>query len=180
MHFPDTNMVFQTAIDFYESIGFERDEILRYYNCIDEDGVIGDYRIKVHGVKSMANTIGATSLGGLAKMCEFAARDGQIDRIKALTPILIEELDTMKSRLGALSADVSKPMLDDMDELFALLEMLKMAIMTHDSEQADNTMKQIMSYSYADDVQAKLDHLNLHIVNLEEEEAILDIEDLQS
>ncbi|MBQ3773034.1 MAG: hypothetical protein II833_01455, partial [Pseudobutyrivibrio sp.] len=36
LHFLDTNMVYQTAIDFYDSIGFERDEILRYYNSIDE------------------------------------------------------------------------------------------------------------------------------------------------
>ena len=180
LHFPDTNMVFQTAVDFYDSIMFERDEILRYYKDIDSGNTLEDYRIKVHAVKSMANTIGATALGGLAKTCEFAAKDNNIDRIKAITPILIEELEIMHERLKVLSSDVEKPKLEDIDELFALLEMLKMSIMTHDSEQADNIMKQIMSYSYDDDKQVKLEQLNLRIMNLEDDEALADIEELQS
>lgn len=180
LHFPDTNMVFQTAVDFYDSIMFERDEILRYYKDIDSGNTLEDYRIKVHAVKSMANTIGATALGGLAKTCEFAAKDNNIDRIKAITPILIEELEIMHDRLKVLSSDVEKPKLEDIDELFALLEMLKMSIMTHDSEQADNIMKQIMSYSYEEDKQIKLEQLNLRIMNLEEDEALADIEELQS
>ena len=180
LHFPDTNMVFQTAVDFYDSIMFERDEILRYYKDIDGGNTLEDYRIKVHAVKSMANTIGATALGGLAKTCEFAAKDNNIDRIKAITPILIEELEIMHDRLKVLSSDVEKPKLEDIDELFALLEMLKMSIMTHDSEQADNIMKQIMSYSYEEDKQIKLEQLNLRVMNLEEDEALADIEELQS
>ena len=180
LHFPDTNMVFQTAVDFYDSIMFERDEILRYYKDIDSGNTLEDYRIKVHAVKSMANTIGATALGGLAKTCEFAAKDNNIDRIKAITPILIEELEIMHDRLKVLSSDVEKPKLEDIDELFALLEMLKMSIMTHDSEQADNIMKQIMSYSYEEDKQIKLEQLNLRIMNLEDDEALADIEELQS
>lgn len=179
LHFPDSNMVYQSALDFYESIGFERDEVLRYYNNLD-DSVLEDYRIKVHGIKSMANTIGATALGGLAKLCEFAARDGDIDRVKVLTPILMDELDNMKDRLSVLASEVEKPQMDDMDDLFGLLEMLKIAIMTHDSEAADNNMRQIMAFSYEDDIQKKIEHLNSHIINLEDEEALVDIEELQS
>jgi len=180
LHFPDTNMVYQTAVDYYNSIEFERDEILRYYTDIDAENTLEDYRIKVHGVKSMSNTIGATAIGALAKMCEYAARDGQIDRIKVLTPVLIEELDNMKARLEVLCSDVEKPLMEDMEDLFGLLEMLKMALMTHDSEQADNIMKQITAFSYDSEMQTRIDHLNMHIINLEEEEAISEIEELQT
>ena len=179
LHFPDTNMVYQTAIDFYESIGFERDEVLRYYNSLD-DSILEDYRIKVHSIKSMSNTIGATALGGLAKLCEYAARDHDLERIKVLTPIFLEELDIMRDRLSVLASDVEKPKIEDLDDLFGMLEMLKMAIMTHDSESADNNMKQIMAFSYEDDIQARLDHLNKHIINLEDDEALADINELQS
>ncbi len=178
LHFPDTNMVYQTAVDFYESIGFERDDLLRYYNDI-EDSTLEDYRIKVHGIKSMSNTIGATGLGALAKLCEFAARDGDIDRIRALNPVLIEEIDAMKSRLSVLSSQVEKPKMEDMDDLFGMLEMLKMALKIHDSEQADNNMKQIMSFSYSEEIQERINDLNQHIINFEEEEALADIADLQ-
>ena len=179
LHFPDSNMVYQTAIDFYDSIGFERDELLRYYNNLDES-ILEDYRIKVHGIKSMSNTIGATALGGVAKLLEYAARDGDIERVRIMTPILIEELDSMQSRLSVLTSDVAKPQMEDMDNLFALLEMLKMSIMTNDSEAADNNMKQIMSYTYDEDIQTKLNHLNLHVMNLEIDEALEDIDKLQS
>ena len=179
LHFPDSNMVYQTAIDFYDSIGFERDELLRYYNNLDES-ILEDYRIKVHGIKSMSNTIGATALGGVAKLLEYAARDGDIERVRIMTPILIEELDSMQSRLSVLTSDVAKPQMEDMDNLFALLEMLKMSIMTNDSETADNNMKQIMSYTYDEDIQTKLNHLNLHVMNLEIDEALEDIDKLQS
>ena len=97
-----------------------------------------------------------------------------------LTPILLEEMDSMKSRLAVLSSDVEKPKMEDMDDLFALLEMLKMAIMTHDSEAADNNMKQIMSFAYEGDVQERLEHLNIHVMNLEDDEALADIEKLQN
>ena len=179
LHFPDSNMVYQSAIDFYDSIGFERDELLRYYNNLDES-ILEDYRIKVHGIKSMSNTIGATALGGVAKLLEYAARDGDIERVRIMTPILIEELDSMQSRLSVLTSDVAKPQMEDMDNLFALLEMLKMSIMTNDSEAADNNMKQIMSYTYDEDIQTKLNHLNLHVMNLEIDEALEDIDKLQS
>ena len=55
-----------------------------------------------------------------------------------------------------------------------------MAIMTHDSEAADNNMKQIMSFSYDEDVQERLEHLNIHVMNLEDDEALADIEKLQN
>ncbi|QFJ54846.1 ATP-binding protein [Pseudobutyrivibrio xylanivorans] len=179
LHFPEANMVFQTAVDFYDSIGYEREEVLNFYNSLDDGFPLEDYRIKVHAIKSMANTIGATALGGLAKLCEFAARDNDIERIRVLTPILLEEMDVMKDRLSVLNSDVEKPLLEDMDELFALLEMLKMSIKSHNSEQGDNIMKQIMAFSYPADIQGKIEHLNLHIVNLEDEEALNDIYDLQ-
>lgn len=179
LHFPDKNMVYETAVDFYHSIESERDEILGYYDSIDGDFPIDDYRIKVHGVKSMANTIGATSLGALAKMCEYAARDGLVDRIKVLTPVLVEEIDNMKERLSVLVSDTDKPQMKDEDELNALLEMLKMALKTHNSEQADNVMKQIDSYSYESKTQEMINKLSQNILNLEEDEALAKIDILQ-
>ncbi|SCY44211.1 His Kinase A (phospho-acceptor) domain-containing protein [Pseudobutyrivibrio sp. AR14] len=179
LHFPDSNMVYQTAVDYYDSIEYERDQILSYYDGIETGKSLEDYRIKVHSVKSMSNTIGAVGLGGLAKLCEFAARDGDIERIKILTPVLLEELDNMKAKMDVLASETEKPMLEDMDDLFAMLEMLKMSIRAHDTESSDNTMKQIMTFSYEEGIQQKLDSLNMHIINLEDDEALEAIDELQ-
>lgn len=181
LHFPDANMVFQSTVDFYDAIDYEKEEIQRYYNDLDSvDFPIEDYRIKVHGVKSMANTIGATALGGLAKLCEYAARDGDKARIRVLTPVLLEEMDNMKAKLSVIKQDTKLPVMEDMDELFALLEMLKMSIITHDSDTGDKVTKQLLGYSYTDDIQGKIEHLSLHILNMEYDEALSDIDDLQN
>ena len=85
----------------------------------------------------------------------------------------------MKARMDVLASETEKPMLEDIDDLFAMLEMLKMSIRSHDTESADNTMKQIMTFSYEEGIQQKLDSLNMHIVNLEDEEALEAIDELQ-
>ena len=72
-----------------------------------------------------------------------------------------------------------KPMIEDMDEMFALLEMLKMSLRSHNSDQSDKIMKQIMAFRYPDDIQVKIDQLNIHILNFEEDEAFMDIDVLQ-
>ena len=181
LHFPDTGMVFQTAVDFYNQIDYESEAILDLYAQLQtEEKPIEDYRIKVHAVKSMANTIGATGLGGIARTCEFAARDNLIDRIQLLTPVLLEEMANTKNRLSVLVDDkIEKPELEDMDELFAMLEMLKMAIYTNDSEAADNNMKSIIGYSYKWDIQEQIDKLDKNIINMEYDDALSVIESLQ-
>ena len=181
LHFPDTGMVFQTAVDFYNQIDYESEAILDLYAQLQtEEKPIEDYRIKVHAVKSMANTMGATGLGGIARTCEFAARDNLIDRIQLLTPVLLEEMANTKNRLSVLVDDkIEKPELEDMDELFAMLEMLKMAIYTNDSEAADNNMKSIIGYSYKWDIQEQIDKLDKNIINMEYDDALSVIESLQ-
>ncbi|MCF0187345.1 MAG: response regulator, partial [Bacteroidaceae bacterium] len=169
LHFPDESLVFQTAIDFYNGIAYEKEELLALFAAMEtEDKPIDDYRIKVHAIKSMANTIGATSLGALAKTLEYAARDGKTDRITLLTPVLVEELELMEHRLRVqLGSQIQKPAIEDLGELFAMLEMLKMAILTKDTEAADNSMQLIRGYSYEADTQSQIDILDKHIMNME-------------
>lgn len=93
--------------------------------------------------------------------------------------MLLDEMDIMKERLSVLSSDVEKPLLEDMDDLFAFLEMLKMAIRSHNSDQADKVMKQLMAFSYPKDIQEKIEHLNIHVMNLDDEGALMDIDELQ-
>ena len=54
-----------------------------------------------------------------------------------------------------------------------------MAIIVNQSEQSDQIMKQIASYSYDDEIQAKVDKLNISIVNFEADEALEIIEEMQ-
>ena len=182
LHFPDSNLVLQTAIDFYNGISYEKEELLNLFAAMEtEEKPIDDYRIKVHAIKSMANTIGATSLGALAKSLEFAARDGKLDRITLLTPVLVEEMETMEHRMRVqFDSQIQKPAIEDLGELFAMLEMLKMAILTKDTEAADNSMQLIRGYAYEPQTQSQIDVLDKYVINMEYDEALLLIDTLQN
>lgn len=179
LHFPNKNILLESAVDFYKSIGNEIAQLKAYMDNWDTSQSMENYRIKVHAIKSMANTIGATALGGLAKVCEYAARDGKKDRIFALTPVLLEELTALKGRLKQLVSDEEKQPMEDPDDLYALLEMLKIAIKTYDSVRADNLMDQINTYSYDAKLQIELDKLSVCVQNLDDEGVLALIETLQ-
>ena len=57
------------------------------------------YRITVHSVKSAAKTIGADLLSEHSRVLEFAARDGETDRIRSGHSALIEEYRSVLSAL---------------------------------------------------------------------------------
>ena len=54
------------------------------------------YRIKVHSMKSSANLIGATVIGGMAKLLEDAARRGDLTYIANLHPMFNKEWRSYK------------------------------------------------------------------------------------
>ncbi len=179
LHCPNKSILLESAVDFYKSIGAEMTQVKGYMDKWETSHPIENYRIKVHAIKSMANTIGATALGGLAKACEYAASHGREDRIFTLTPVLLEELEAMRQRLKVLVPEEDKQPMDDPDDLYALLEMLKIAVKTYDWTQADSLMEQINSYSYEASVQEEIDKLNTCLQNLDDEGMLAKIDCLQ-
>ncbi len=179
LHFPNEELVFMSATDFYESISYELIELASLANSIDEGDCLDQYRIKVHSLKSMANTIGAASLGGLAYTLEKAARDGKVETVKALSPILVEEGEALKTRMSVLFDNIEKPKLENMDDLYAMLEMVKMSVLSKNSDGADNSMKEILKYSYGQELQEKIDELSQSILKFEYDKAIKMIDELQ-
>ncbi|MBO5228644.1 MAG: response regulator, partial [Lachnospiraceae bacterium] len=92
MHLPDKELLMETVSDFYKALNVEADSLEGFYReCKDSTEALNQYRIKVHAMKSSANLIGAIVLGGMAKVLENAARDGNIEVIDALHDIFIKE-----------------------------------------------------------------------------------------
>ena len=62
--------------------------------------MVAQYRIKVHSMKSTANLIGATVIGGMAKFLEDAARREELVVLDTLHPIFIKEWRSYKEKLA--------------------------------------------------------------------------------
>ena len=85
--------------DFKEFLGESMEKLQTYWQELPEEKALDNYRIEVHAVKSTAATVGALLLSKLARLLELAAKEGNLERIERLHPILIEEMKTHKERL---------------------------------------------------------------------------------
>ncbi len=177
-HIPNVEVLLATARDFYGSLPNERSLLTGFMGDAFTDESLEAYRIRVHSLKGMSNTIGASGLGALARLCEKAAKEGDQARVRKLTPLLLEEMQGLEEAMSLLKEEAVKEPMTDKDEFLALLEMLKMAIKSRDVDQADSLMAQLNGYSYPEDIQSAIDSLGQYIKNLQDNQALETIEQL--
>ncbi len=182
MHLPDKELFIDTVEDFHKAINVEADILDGYYCELDtREGAINDYRIKVHSMKSSANLIGATVLGGMAKLLENAAREGELKTIKALHDIFILEWRSYSEKLKECvkePEESDKKKVDNVAQIITLLESLKDAVEEMEMDDMDSLMEELSGYSYPSDIQTGMEQLSVHVLNMDEERALLQIGEL--
>ena len=111
------------------------------------------YEIKVHGFKGMSYDIFANHAGDKAKSLEFAAKDGDLDYIKAnnlafleIARNIIKNIEKMVENVNALNP---KPQKSRPDE--EMLRKLADSCKVYDMTEADSAMDEINKYQYTDD-----------------------------
>ena len=85
--------------DFKEFLGESMEKLQNCWKELPETKALDNYRIEVHAVKSTAATVGALLLSKLARLLELAAKEGNLERMERLHPILLEEMKAHKERL---------------------------------------------------------------------------------
>lgn len=107
-YFNEDGLLLMTMRDVYGELPYVMESLQMKYEDIIKEGqtdagqALSEYRTKVHALKSNTAMIGALILSKLARLLELAAIDGNIERIKELHPILLEELDKHKSYMHPL------------------------------------------------------------------------------
>ena len=162
----------ETMIDFYRSIPGIAKDLSLHEDSIEQEESLNAYRIQVHALKSTAATVGALLLSKLARISEVAAREGEIQKLRALHPILLEELEKHRKRLEILVPQEEKKDLQNMDEVLPLFVMLQQSVEKGDFNTSDYMMKKIKEYVYPETMQMAVDRLDEEILNLEDEEAV--------
>ena len=185
MHLPGTELLMDTVVDFYKTIEIEAEGLEQFYTeSKQKPEMLAQYRIKVHSMKSSANLIGATVLGGMAKILENAARDADINVIDALHDIFIKEWrsyreklqDIVEPRINAGQND--KKTAEDNTVILSYLKNLREALAELELDAMDEAMEQLQAYEYPADIQAQMERLSSYVINMDEKQGMSLIDNL--
>lgn len=171
MHLPGKGLLQDTVQSFYKIMDAEAAVLQKFYEkCEMGPAMLSQYRIKVHAMKSSANLIGATVLGGIAKLLENAAREEDVARIKTLHPIFQEEWKACKERLKiCVKVDSEEEKTEDWDasEVLEYLEMLRGAMLEFDVDEMDRIMGVLEGFRYEEELRADMERLAVCVTNLD-------------
>ncbi len=161
LHFPSDEDLLEAFSLFYRMLKVEANKLEEFFNEVDSEEGLNSYRIQVHSMKNSAALVGIISLSGMAKVLEDAARNKQIDTIKAMTTIFLEEWKKYQEKLPILFAKEEENLKQcDKEVLVELLGKLKEATENFDITEMDNIMATLNEYEYAGALQEKMEQLS--------------------
>ena len=144
-------------------------------NAIDDAGTDMDLtaiRIEAHALKSLAASVGAMTIFGLARVTELAARDCDIGKVKQVLPLLIEEMKQMETELAAQSSEEERPLCEDREQILLLVRLLVDNMRSLDFDEADRLEKKLSSYRYPEQIQAQVNQIQKAVRNLDDQMAV--------
>lgn len=111
-----------------------------------------NYTIEVHGLKSSALTIGATSLSELAKELEMAAKENKLKVIIEKNPVLIARYQEILNDIAKNvdfneESEIIKPPISD-EELFNKLNSALHAVEEMEAKETIDILDDILNHSY--------------------------------
>ena len=124
-------------------------------------------------MKSLAANVGIMSLSGLAKILEYAARDGKIETVMSVTMPFLEEWRSYREKLQGVFGIGSgeRKEVTDYSVIQALVEMVRISVQEMDIDQADQLMGQLQTYEYSGETGQNIRKLAEAVTNLDIEEA---------
>lgn len=165
-------LIKQTAEDFYKTIDYEIENLNDMYQNIEDSDIIEQYKIKVHSLKSTTKMIGALSLSGVSRVAEVYAINKDVQRIKSITPIIIDELEKIKGILHEwVGSKNDKPPMEDYDKMRSILGELEKALKIRNLDKTDELVAVLCEYSYEEELQEKVDTIAKQVLNLQMKKA---------
>ena len=168
----DQSMLTETLQDFAEFLPQTRDELNLYMDSIDAKETLNSYRICVHSLKSSAATVGAILLSKLARLLEEAAANENMDRLRTLHPILVEEIDRHYERLCTIFPENADAMIKSDGEFWTYVAMLRGNLEQHELSASDMIVRELVKYSKGQPFQDDVNELKKQVDMLEFEEAV--------
>ena len=173
MHLMEQDLIETTVKDFYDMIPVHAEIIQKLYEMLPDEGAFRDYRIRVHGMKGIAATIGIIPLAGMANVLEYAARDKEGGTVRNLHETFLKLWLSYREKLHGVFG-IGEDALTEKEEYNprhskAYLEMLVHAMDDMDVDTADAVMEKLEQYHYPDTAEEMLQRLHAAVTGLDSE-----------
>lgn len=171
------DILITTSLDYYESLSSTKEHIASLFKEIDTQDGLTRYQAAVHSFKSTSAMIGATQVSALAKLLEKNAKDGNLENINSLHPILMEEIELLNAKMSVLDEYNQKNKEKDGGKIQSLesirpsLVTLRDALEQFDYDTADLIIEQLSDNSY-DKSDEQIELLKKQVMNLQSTPAI--------
>ena len=170
-HFHDDQHLVEAVVFFVQSIFYDAKELERLFADIQTEDGRKEYRIKVHSMKNSAATIGIVPLAGMAKVLEDAARNGEVEVLKAMTPIFLEWWNGYREKLDEFvpedSMDSRKNAKECLGEIDEILQQIRSAAADLDIDALDQLWNQLNAYEFEAEQQDALAKIQKAIVEFD-------------
>ncbi len=199
----ELNADYDEAADFPELAGIDIKEGIKnsgsaemfkgflgdYYRLIDmkaakirdclKDGLIKDYTIEVHALKSTSRTIGAMELGDKFYHLEQLGDANDVEAINAETPAVLAEYEGMKSELARFAADDDGDKREaSKDEIIDLLNKIKSTADDFDLDGTDAALKELTGVKLPESLSAHLTKLQALVADVASDDIITEAEEM--
>lgn len=163
--------------DFCYALERLPEKLSSLYAAIEEEEARKCYKIEVHALKSTSATVGALLLSKLARLSEVAAMNGDMERLRVLHPILLEEIEAHRMRIaGTLQPETETSVPENMGEVIPYFMMLRRNLEKEDYDAADLVVNEIKKYRYPEELVGLVQSLVSQVMELDTEEALQTIE----
>ena len=144
------------------------------YEEIDSEQGLEKYRIQVHALKSNLALIGAMQASALAKVLEYAARDGLRERVRQLHHVWIDEVEQCHQNLTPhMQQETKKEKMTDVSWIQGMLEMLRNSAEELHYDGVDQMMQMLDGYVYEDNLQGQMEQLYSAVRNLDLKKVVM-------
>ena len=171
INFDSDSSLLETINMFRKSVVKDTEEIDGYFSTIDEGNSLTSYRIKVHGMKSTASLVGIVRLAGLAMELEEAARNKNIDIIRALHPVFVSNWKEYYNELAVLFKDEQpiKKADECAEDILEIFEGIRNAAKLMDVDALDELSHRLDGYSFEGERAEYIEQIKKSIFNFEVE-----------
>lgn len=173
----DEKLLINILKDFGNSLSVIEDKLENMYTSINNESVLQQYRIEVHGLKSTAASVGALLLSKIARLQELSVIDKDYDSIYAIHPLLIKQINKHKERIMSLFEVATEEHKEGIEDDF--LFMLEAALKNNDMNTADGMCIEMMRYKYNEELQKLVEKLASDILQLDNDMAIETIQKIR-
>lgn len=162
-------LFFDLLSDFYKLIDSKSEKVEK---CLAE-GLIRDYTIEVHALKSMARMIGALELSESFYQMEQLGNAGEKEEIEKRTPEILATYRNYKELLKeyAVSDEEEKTQVS-YEQIEQTLMRLHDAMDSFDLDEADKAMKELETYEFSEDIGAMVEQLSVLVTDVAMEEVL--------